>query len=32
MYELQPHAVPLGDVSPDGLIDAIRSAGRVRHG
>ena len=32
MYELQPHTVPLGDVSPEGLIDAIRSTVRVRNG
>ena len=32
MYELQPHAVPLGDVSTEGLIDAIRSSVRVRNG
>lgn len=32
MYELQPHAVPLGDVSAEGLIDAIRSTTRARNG
>jgi len=32
LYELQPHTVPLGDVSPEGLIDAIRSTARVRNG
>ena len=32
LYELQPHTVPLGDVSPEGLIDAIRSTVRVRNG
>jgi DNA-binding NarL/FixJ family response regulator len=32
MYELQPHSVPLGDVSPEGLIEAIRSTVRVRNG
>ena len=32
MYELQPHSVPLGDVSPEGLIEAIRSTARVRNG
>ena len=26
LYELRPHAVPIGEVSPDGLIDAIRLA------
>lgn len=26
LYELRPHTVPLGDVSPQGLVDAIRSA------
>lgn len=31
LYELQPHTVPLGDVSPEGLIDAIRSTSRVRN-
>ena len=31
LYELQPHSVPLGDVSPEGLIDAIRSTARVRN-
>ena len=32
LYELQPHTVPLGDVSPEGLIDAIRSTVRARNG
>lgn len=32
MYELQPHAVPLGDVSAEGLVEAIRSAVRVPNG
>ena len=32
LYELQPHTVPLGDVSPEGLIEAIRSTVRVRNG
>jgi hypothetical protein len=32
MYELQPQSVPLGDVSPEGLIEAIRSTARVRNG
>jgi DNA-binding NarL/FixJ family response regulator len=31
MYELQPHAVPLGEVSTESLIDAIRSTARVRN-
>ena len=26
LYELRPHAVALGDVSPQALVDAIRSA------
>jgi DNA-binding NarL/FixJ family response regulator len=26
LYELRPHTVPLGDVSPEALVDAIRSA------
>jgi hypothetical protein len=26
LYELRPHRVPLGDVSPQGLLDAIRRA------
>lgn len=26
LYELRPNCVPLVDVSPDGLVDAIRSA------
>lgn len=29
IFELQPHTKPLGDVSPGGLVDAIRSA--IRH-
>jgi chemotaxis response regulator CheB len=29
LYELQPRAKPLGDVSPDGLVHAIRSLQRV---
>lgn len=32
LYELQPHTVPLGDVSAEGLIEAIRSTVRVRNG
>jgi hypothetical protein len=32
MYELQPHAVPLGNVSTEGLIEAIRSTARPRDG
>jgi len=26
VYELKPHRVPLGEVSPERLVDAIRSA------
>ena len=25
LYELRPHCVPLGDVSPNGLVEAIRT-------
>ena len=32
LYELRPKSVPLGNVSPEGLIDAIRaSAGAANH-
>lgn len=26
LYELRPHTTPLGEVSPQGLVDAIRAA------
>ena len=29
LYELKPRAKPLGDVSPGGLVDAIRASQRV---
>jgi DNA-binding NarL/FixJ family response regulator len=28
LYELRPHKVPIGDVSPEGLLGAIRTAAR----
>ncbi len=31
LYELRPHRLPLGEVSPDGLVQAIREA-RARVG
>ena len=30
LYELRPHSIPLGELSPQSLIDAIRSAVSVR--
>lgn len=31
LYELRPHRVPLGDLSLDGLVDAIRTLRRPAH-
>jgi DNA-binding NarL/FixJ family response regulator len=30
LYELRPHRVPLGEVSPQTLVDAIRNGGAAR--